>query len=347
MNILKRLLPLTLCLLTVGAAHADLIKQSTTYSRTVLMTLSGDHITGATGLTLTVTESKAGAAFGASAATVTEISTGWYKIALTTTDTNALGAFNLHITATGADPTDTADQVVAFDPTDASLLGLTGVGTLANQTTLVAGQATITAKTNLIATNAGDSANQTASQSAITTIQTRLGSPTGASIAADIASQPGLLLGLTAASYNGAGTIGQKINSAGSAGNPWTTDISTGYTGTQAGALLYAIRSGQPMTLPTTPPTGYALPGYYYAPVLDSGSAGVTSLVVTVTNPTSSTTSRLISWTVDSLATSYKVMRSTDGINYIKIATTAVGTLSYTDASRPVGTVYYSVISVH
>lgn len=130
---------------------ADLIQQSTTYARTVLMTSSSDHITGATGLTLTVTESRAGSAFGASAATITEIGNGWYKIALATTDTSTLGAFNLHVTASGADPSDTADQVVAFNPNDSSLLGLTGVGTLVNQTTLLTNVAT--ANTGLTSAN--------------------------------------------------------------------------------------------------------------------------------------------------------------------------------------------------
>ncbi len=48
-----------------------------------------------------------------------------------------------------------------------------------------------------------------------------------------------LVLDVAASGHNTAGTIGQKINSAGSAGNPWTTDVSTGYTGNQAGALLF------------------------------------------------------------------------------------------------------------
>ena len=45
---------------------------------------------------------------------------------------------------------------------------------------------------------------------------TKLGTPISASIAADIANQPGLLLGLAASSYNAAGTFGQKFNAAGS-----------------------------------------------------------------------------------------------------------------------------------
>lgn len=337
----------------VSPGRADLIKLSTAYTRTVLMVSSSDHITGATGLTLTVTESKAGGAFAASGATVTEIANGWYKIILATTDTSALGAFNLHVTATGADPTDTADQIVAFDPTSATNLGLTalptanpaasgglitvgagsgqlnpnGSGGLSNIAYVVSGTAqaggsssitlqvsgsssvtdfykgdyvlttggtgvgqarTITAynattqvatlsrpwatnpdntttytivanphpapDANLaVTTGTLTDANQIASQNAVTTINTKLGTPV-ASVSGDIAALPTVasIWNAAAASYNTAGSMGQKVNSAGSAGNPWTTDISTGYTGTQAGALLYAIRSGQPVTLPSS-----------------------------------------------------------------------------------------------
>lgn len=75
------------------------------------MVQSSDHITGLTGATVTVTLSKAGGAFAAAGGTVTEISSGWYKIALTTTDTNTLGDLAFHCTATSGDPTDFSDQV--------------------------------------------------------------------------------------------------------------------------------------------------------------------------------------------------------------------------------------------
>ena len=68
-----------------------ILTQSATYTRNFLMVDSTDHITGKTGLTVTVTLSKAGGSFGAAGDTVTEISSGWYKIALTTTDTNTVG----------------------------------------------------------------------------------------------------------------------------------------------------------------------------------------------------------------------------------------------------------------
>ena len=122
---MRRLFTLLLFLIAT-TANADLIKQSATYSRTVLMISSTDHITGKTGLgsALTITESQAGGTFNSVTPTVTELSGGWYKIALVNTDTATLGALNLHVTATGADPTDTADQIVAFDPTSSTNLGL-------------------------------------------------------------------------------------------------------------------------------------------------------------------------------------------------------------------------------
>jgi hypothetical protein len=87
------------------------LKQSTAYTRAFLMVLSSDHITGATGLTVAVTLSKAGGAFATAGGTVTEIANGWYKVALTTTDTGTLGDLAFHCTSATADPTDFVDQV--------------------------------------------------------------------------------------------------------------------------------------------------------------------------------------------------------------------------------------------
>lgn len=72
----------------------------------VFMTDSTDHISGKTGLTLTVTLSKDGAAFNSISPTVTERGSGWYNLALTTSHLDTLGDAVLHITSTGADPSD-------------------------------------------------------------------------------------------------------------------------------------------------------------------------------------------------------------------------------------------------
>jgi hypothetical protein len=82
------------------------------------MTDSTDHITGKTGLTLTITASKNGAAFAAISPTVTERGDGWYSLALTTAHTDTLGDFVVHVTASGADPTDVREEVFAALPGD-------------------------------------------------------------------------------------------------------------------------------------------------------------------------------------------------------------------------------------
>jgi len=104
-----------------------IIKQSSSRNVLVMMVLASDHITGATGLTLTITASKDGAAFASITPTVTERGSGWYSLNLTAGHTDTLGDLALHITGTAADPTDLVCQVVAFDPTSATSLGLSNL----------------------------------------------------------------------------------------------------------------------------------------------------------------------------------------------------------------------------
>lgn len=91
------------------------LKQSTGRNKLVFMTDSADHVTGKTGLTLTITASKDGASFSSITPTVTDLGSGWYNLALTTTHTNTVGDFALHVTATGADPTDVLWEVESND----------------------------------------------------------------------------------------------------------------------------------------------------------------------------------------------------------------------------------------
>ena len=92
-----------------------LLLQSTAYTRTFLIVQSADHVTALTGASPTVAISKAGGSFGAPSggATATEVANGWYKISLSTTDTNTLGDLSIHCTAASGDPTDFCDQVYA------------------------------------------------------------------------------------------------------------------------------------------------------------------------------------------------------------------------------------------
>lgn len=69
------------------------------------MVLASDHISAGTGLTVTATRSLDGAAFAACANAVTEISAGWYKISLATTDLNG-DTVALKFTAATADQRD-------------------------------------------------------------------------------------------------------------------------------------------------------------------------------------------------------------------------------------------------
>jgi hypothetical protein len=92
-----------------------------------LMVDSTDHLAPKTGLTPTVTLSKNGGAFSAPAGAVTEIGSGWYKVAGNATDSGTLGPLILHATASGADPVDVQFAVVAFNPLDAVRLGITGL----------------------------------------------------------------------------------------------------------------------------------------------------------------------------------------------------------------------------
>jgi hypothetical protein len=152
-----------------------LLKQSTAYTRMFLMVDSTDHITGKTGLTVTVTLSKAGGAFGAAGGTITEVSSGWYKIALTTTDTNTLGDLAYHCTSTGADATDIADQVILFDLAVATQK--VDVDTIKTQTVTCAAGVTVLASVGTASTSTAQTGDAYA----------RLGAPAGASVSADVA----------------------------------------------------------------------------------------------------------------------------------------------------------------
>jgi len=69
-----------------------------------VMRLTSDHVTGATGKTVTATRSLDGAAFGACANSVTEVANGVYKISLAAADLNA-DTVTLRFTATDCDDT--------------------------------------------------------------------------------------------------------------------------------------------------------------------------------------------------------------------------------------------------
>lgn len=90
----------------VAAVQADLPQRITKNTALAgfpfFMVSSSDHVTGATGLTVTATRSLDGAAFGSCANSVSEIANGWYSIDLAAGDLNG-NTVALKFTATGAD----------------------------------------------------------------------------------------------------------------------------------------------------------------------------------------------------------------------------------------------------
>lgn len=90
---------------------ARMLHKDTAADVMVFMRQSADHLTAATGLTLTCELSRDGSAFATISPTVAEIGNGWYLISLTASHTDTLGDLVLHVTATGADPSDVIAQV--------------------------------------------------------------------------------------------------------------------------------------------------------------------------------------------------------------------------------------------
>ncbi len=136
-------------------------KSTTAYPLVFFMTQSADHITGLTGAAVTVTLSKNGAAFGAAAGAVTEISSGWYQVAAHATDNNTLGPLALHgVAASGGDPTDMLFEVVAEDLTTAVVATVTNLTNAPTAGDLTAAMtATVLAAANAatpVATVSGD-----------------------------------------------------------------------------------------------------------------------------------------------------------------------------------------------
>jgi hypothetical protein len=196
------------------------LKQSTTRNLMFLMVDSSDHVTGKTGLTVTVTVSKDGGAFGAAGGTVTEISSGWYKIALTTTDTNTVGDIALHCTSTGADPTDIRDQVSARLPDDLAYPATSGRSMVVDSSGLVDANAVKVGPTGSgTAQTAGDIPGKTNSLTFTgagkvdASIRDWLGSAPNALISGRVDSNPGALQAgvITATSIAGDAITAAKI----------------------------------------------------------------------------------------------------------------------------------------
>jgi hypothetical protein len=93
----------------------------------LMMLDSSDHVTGKTGLTLTVTKSKNGGTYAAWSGTSAEVANGIYKLTAGSGDVDTLGELAIHAEGAGADPSDELRQVIAFDPYSATNLGLSAM----------------------------------------------------------------------------------------------------------------------------------------------------------------------------------------------------------------------------
>jgi hypothetical protein len=114
------------------------LAQSTAHVVMLKAFLDTDHVTAATGKTIVITISKAGGAFAnpnAGATNATEVSNGWYKVTLDTTDTNTLGDLVVRGTNADIDDTEQVCQVVSATTGGATNLDAT-VSSRASQTTL-------------------------------------------------------------------------------------------------------------------------------------------------------------------------------------------------------------------
>ena len=88
------------------------IAQNSTPVLVFLLVDADDGRTAETGAAPTVTLSKNGGAFAAATNSVTEIGSGFYKVTLTATETNTLGALVIVASATGTDVWRDIHQVV-------------------------------------------------------------------------------------------------------------------------------------------------------------------------------------------------------------------------------------------
>lgn len=108
--------------------YMGLLKKSTAVNKTILMIDSADHITGKTGLAAGITKyiTKAAGTPAATTITTSELDAtnvkGVYKLAFADSDVDTLGDFQLHLTATGADPADYWWTVNSFLPGDSDEL---------------------------------------------------------------------------------------------------------------------------------------------------------------------------------------------------------------------------------
>lgn len=228
----------------------------------IFMADSASPTIGKSGLTLSVTLSKNGAAFAPATGTVTELTLGHYYLMPSAADAGTLGPLVVRATAPGAVEFVTAYRVVAFDPYSAVNLGLTNLDTA-------------------ISSRSTYSGGPVASVTAPVTVGTN-NDKTGYAIAGNVTvggyasgQDPAtLVLDATAASHNAANSVGSMINAPGTGGSsavtttgdPWAAPLPGAYAPGTAGALLGGWVDAFERMLPTN----------FSTLAIDPGSGGIT-----------------------------------------------------------------------
>ena len=223
---------------------------------------------GLTGASVTAYLALDNGAQATATGTTSELGNGQYRFNLSQADTNADEGSYLFI-ASGASPVEKTVVFTAANPSDATAFGLSRIdatiGSRATQTSVDAIDdyidtevAAIKAKTDLIVAfpdNFGSMViNAGNGHVAVTVHAIQAGAYTSAAFSANWFTAAGLAADAVTEVVNGvwneptsghttAGTTGKALIDSGAAGNPWSTDLATGYSGTQAGNILNNVKS--------------------------------------------------------------------------------------------------------
>lgn len=264
------------------------ISQSTTRRVMLKLYLSSDHIAPATGKTLAVKLSKAGAAFAdpsAGATTATEQANGWYYVDLSTADTGTLGDLVVRGTCTGCDDSErlfgvskatnrgmTALPDVASGSAGAVLIDGTGtaaVTTTAGKVLLQATQPgvtipTVTALTNLPAATTDWLSGAAVKADAVTKIQSGLATPTNitAGTISTVSGSVGSVAGNVSGSVGSvAGNVGGSVASVSGSVGGSVASISGVTFPANFSALAITATTGKVTVGTNSDKTGYTISG--------------------------------------------------------------------------------------
>lgn len=232
------------------------LTKSTAFTVLFTMVDATDGFTAETGVTVTVNISKAGAAFGAAAGTVTEIGNGIYKIALTTGDTDTNGDLYFRCTGTGCRDTVFTCQVhtTGLDVWEALTSALTTAGTIGKKLADLVVGTDSRVKVSADAHTAGSTIAAVSGGVTVTTNNDKTGYGLSSSERTSLENQ---VWNASVSSHTTAGSTGAHVQK-----DPWDVSLPGAYASGKSGKILGDLAS-------TVDPWGVALPGAYGA-----GTAG-------------------------------------------------------------------------